>query len=168
KLGLGFAVDDLEIEPNLTANPGAKLFPVRCRTASLGCNQTGAGRAAVAHLVAADRQRLDGAPDRRIAESARGRQPFAEPDDARERIDDAKAFTNRTRDQQATVVGAEVECRIGRPRLITASAAVLARMAGWPATTPRQPIARLPMRRVEAGRSPGLIVHPNTVLPGRS
>jgi hypothetical protein len=41
-----------------------------------------------------------------------------------------------------------------------AGPALGARMAGWPAPTPRRPSSRLPsMRGVKAGRSPGLVVH---------
>ena len=60
-------------------------------------------------LVAADAQRRDGAVDRGVADTAGRRDPLAEPDDARERIDHAKTVAGRTGDQQAAIVGAEVQ-----------------------------------------------------------
>src|SRR5438105_4434828 len=44
--------------------------------------------------------------------------------------------------------------------MIMINPAARTRMAGWPAPTPRGPVFRLPsLRGVEAGRSPGLVVH---------
>ncbi|TIT07216.1 MAG: hypothetical protein E5W86_28995, partial [Mesorhizobium sp.] len=55
-------------------------------------------------------ERVDGAVHRRLAEPAGGGQPLAQPDDAREGIDDAElAVARRHRDQQPAIVGAEIE-----------------------------------------------------------
>ena len=73
-----------------------------------------------AHLVAADLQRLDRALDRRLAQPAGLRKPLAEPDDARERVDDPKSVGGRPRDQQPAIVGAQIQRGIraaaARPR----------------------------------------------------
>ena len=65
------------------------------RAAGLGRDQARAGDAAVAHLVAADAQRLDRAHDRGLAQPAGAGDALAEPDDARERVDHAEAVAGR-------------------------------------------------------------------------
>ena len=60
-------------------------------------------------LVAADAERGDGALDRGVADTAGRRDALAQPDDPRERIDHAKSVAGRTGDQQAAIIGAEVE-----------------------------------------------------------
>ena len=60
-------------------------------------------------LVAANAQGGDGALDRGVADAAGRRDALPEPDDPRERIDHAKAVAGRTGDQQAAIVGAEVQ-----------------------------------------------------------
>ena len=68
----------------------------------------------------------------------------------------------RARDQQAAIIGAEIERGISGPVNIGAAArAVMARrMERGP--TPRRPaLEQAPMRGIEAGR-PGLVVHCNS------
>ena len=102
--------------PTSLGDAGAELGAVGGRAAGLGGDQPRAGDAAVRHLVAADAERVDRARDRRVADAAGRRHPFAEPDDAGEGIDDAEAVAGRARHQQPAIVGAEVERRVGRPR----------------------------------------------------
>ena len=59
-------------------------------------------------------ERLDGALHGRLAEAAVGADALAEPDDAREGVDDAEAVVARRGDQQAAIVGAEIEGGIER------------------------------------------------------
>src|SRR5204862_85942 len=107
-----------------------------------------------------DRARDRGAVDRGLAEPARRPHALAQPDDARERIDHPKPLARGPGDQQTTIIGAKIERRIGRPGRSMAGPALGARMARWPAPTPRRPSSRLPsVRGVKAGRSPGLVVH---------
>ena len=54
-------------------------------------------------------ERGDGAIDRGLADAAGRRDALPQPDDPRKRIDHAKSVAGRTGDQQAAVVGAEVE-----------------------------------------------------------
>src|SRR3546814_19128738 len=65
--------------------------------------------AAPADLAGADLQGLDGARPGRPRQLTAGREALAEPDDAGEGIHYAKSILRRSRDQQAAVVGAEVE-----------------------------------------------------------
>ncbi|CDX24681.1 hypothetical protein MPL3356_410016 [Mesorhizobium plurifarium] len=107
---LGLAVDDLELQPGLALDPVQELDTVGGRAAGLRRDQPGFPDLAVAQLLAADLQRLDRAVHGRLAEPAARRQPLAQPDDARESVDDPKlAVTARHRDQQPAIVGAEVE-----------------------------------------------------------
>ena len=53
------------------------------------------------------------------------RQAFAQPDDAREGVDDGEAAVGRAGDQQAAIVGAEVDRAIGVAMRAPASAAAL-------------------------------------------
>ncbi len=81
--------------------------------AGFGGDQPHAADFAVLQLAGADAQRIDGAVHRVVGQTAAGRQPLAEADDAREGIDDAElARTRRLGDQQAAIVGAEIERRI--------------------------------------------------------
>ena len=63
-------------------------------------------------------ERVDRALDRRLAEAAGGGNALAEPDDAGKRVDHAEAVAGRTRDQQAAIIGAEIERGIGRAAAI--------------------------------------------------
>src|SRR6202012_5816719 len=116
-------------------------------------------------LVAADLQRLDRATDRSLADAARGGDALAEPDDAREGVDHAKTAAGRPGDQQAAIVGAEIERRIGRAgppigRLMAAVATGIAAKAIGRPTTPAG--ATLAPSGVEAAVGRGLVVHPQT------
>src|SRR5262245_27298502 len=164
KLGLGLAVDDLEIEPDLVRDTGAEFGAVLRRAAGLRCNEPRAGDTTRLHLVPADGKRLDRAHDRRIADAAGGRNALTQPYDAGERVDNPEAVAGRTRHQEAAIVGAEVERRIGRNRRSTT--VKLARIAIRRSPTPRCPPTRAPVtRRVEAPRIAGLVIH-SDCLPG--
>ena len=112
---LGLPVDDFERQAGLGLDPCKELGAVRSGTAGLGRNQPRALDRPVAQLVAADLQRLDGAVHRRFGQASVGSQPLAQPDDARERVDDAElAGPTGHRHQQAAIIGAEVKCRENR------------------------------------------------------
>ena len=136
--------------------------PFDGRAAGLGRDQPRTRDAAIAHLVAADFQRLDAARDGGVAQAARRGDAFAQPDDAGKGVDDAEAVMRRARDQEPAIVGAEIERGIGRTIEIRPhSGAVGARMNGRTAT-PRVGGTRIvdavPTRGIEAGR-PNLVVH---------
>src|SRR5262249_23585619 len=120
--GLGLAVDDLELEPDLLGDAGAELIAVLRRPTRLGRDQPRPRHPAMAHLVPADRERLDRAADRGLADAARPRDALAKPDDAGERVDDAEAVPCRPRHQQPAIVGAEIERRVGRAEVLRAVA----------------------------------------------
>ena len=146
---LGLARDDLEREAGLLADAVDELRAVLGRAAGLGGDQPGAGDVAVGELGAADLERLDGADHRRLAEAAVGADPLAEPDDAREGVDDAEAVVARRGDQQAAIVGAEIERGVERPRRRCARPARSAALAAR-----RRPAAAARRRRRAAGRRP--------------
>ena len=68
---------------------------------------------AAAKLFGADRQRADRPVHRLLRQRARLRQAFAKPDDARESVDDGEAAVDRPGDQQAAIIGAEIDRAIG-------------------------------------------------------
>ena len=75
-------------------------------------------------LVGANSERLHRASHRLVGEPSRLTDAFAEPDDARERINDAEAATGGACNEQPAVVGAEIEGPVDR--VIAAS-----RLPGW-------------------------------------
>src|SRR5262245_4625214 len=159
--GLGFTVDDVELEAHLAGDAGAEFVPVDGRTTCFRRDQARPADTAVAHLVAADRERRHRTVDGRVADAAGCRDPLAEPDDARERIDDAEAVAGRTSDQQPAVVGAEIERGIGRAGAMPCDlGAVLTRIAiGRAATQAGRRLRRPLMDRVEAAGCPALVLH---------
>src|SRR5439155_9413037 len=83
-------------------------------------------------------------------------------DDAREGVDDAKAVARRACDEEAAIIGAEIERRIGGAGL-----ALISPVAG--VRTPTPPATGMPClveRRAEATGVPGLVVHFRT-FPSR-
>src|SRR5262249_20602691 len=128
--GFGFTVDDFELEANLIGDAGAEFGAVRRSATRLGRDQPRPRHAAVAHLVAANRECCDRTVDRRIADAPGRRKTLAEADDARERIDDTEAVADRARDEEPAIVGAEIERGIGRTGLMDAALrAVMTRKA---------------------------------------
>ena len=107
--GLGFPIDYLELEPQALANLGEKLRAVLGGSARLGRDQAGARDPSRAHLVPADPQRVERARYRRFRQPTRLRQSLAQANDARKRIDHAKAFRRRPRDEQPAIVRAQVQ-----------------------------------------------------------
>ena len=109
----GLAVDDFEPQTRPLGHPLDEGGAVGGGAARLRGDQPGAADPPRRELVAADGQRIQGAQDRRFAEFARLDEPLAEPDDAREGIDDPKAVLRRSGDEQAAIVRAEIEGGIG-------------------------------------------------------
>ena len=111
----------MQAEP--VAHPGEELRAVARGAAGFGRDRRARVTPRGPHLVAADAQRLQRALDRGFGERAALRQPLAEPDDAGERVDDAKPRIGRPRDQQAAIVRAQVQGGVNpgrrrtRPRL---------------------------------------------------
>jgi hypothetical protein len=155
---LGLAVDDFQLDADLGPHAVEEVDAVGRGPAGFGGDQARPGDAAIAHLGAADAQRLDRAHDRGLAQPARGGDALAQPDDARERVDDAEAVAGRARHQKPAVVGAEVERRIGRAGRIPPLRAVLARVPIGRPPPPARPPGAPVWRAVEAGR-PDLVVH---------
>ena len=108
----GLAIDHLQPDAGLGGDPVAKAFGVRGRAAGFGRDQPQPLCLLGLDLVAANAERGDGALDRGLADAAGRRNALAEPDDPRERIDHAKSVAGRTGDQEAAIIGAEIERRI--------------------------------------------------------
>ena len=112
--------------------------------AGFGGDQPGAGDLAIGELAGADLEGLDRAVHRRFAEPAGLADPLAQPDDAGKRVDDAEAALARHGDQQAAIVGAEVEGAVEERGLApglglrgSGTAAAIGRGAGLPGAVGR-------------------------------
>ena len=91
------------------ANHRQKLAPVRGGSTGLRRDEARPNDAARAHLVAADPERVERARDRRVGQPARLGEPLAQTNDARKRVDDAKALRCRPGDEQPAIVCAQVQ-----------------------------------------------------------
>ncbi len=99
---------------------------------------------ALAHqTLGAQGQGVIGPVHRPVVQTARARQAFAQAHDAAEGIHHAKSVTRRTRDQQAAIIGPQVERAVQRGVSIDAPAA---------AGTPRQGPRVAPFRRARGLR----------------
>ena len=130
--------------------------PLPADAAGLGRDQPRAGDAAVAHLGAADAQRIDRAHDRGLAQPAGAGDALAEPDDARERVDDAEAVAGR----RAPPAAGSCWCRdrarhrSGRTRPARPPAVIVARVPIRRPPAPPGPL-RIAGQARGRGRSPG-------------
>ncbi len=113
--GFGLAVDDLDVEARSLPDAVEKGGAVFGGPTGLRRDQARAGDTAGRHLVVADFKRREGPLDGPVAEPPGRHEIFAEPDDAREGIHDPEPVLARSRDQQAAIVGAEVEGRVDVP-----------------------------------------------------
>ena len=111
----GLARHNLEGEAGLVPDAGDEFLAVLGSAAGLGGDHAGAADVSFGKLAAAHLQRLDGARHRRLAQAAVGADPLAEAHDPRECVDDAEAMIARRGDEEAAVVGAEIEGAIERP-----------------------------------------------------
>ena len=106
--------DDVERDPGLVAHPLDELAAVARRGGRPRSRPSATARRCAA---AACRRRSPSAPTARSIASSRQpaglRQPLAQPDDARESVDDGEAAVARAGDQQPAIVGAEVDRAIG-------------------------------------------------------
>ena len=152
----GFAIDDLEPDAGRGGDPIPKTVGVRRRAAGFGRNQSQPFGSPQFDLVAANAERRDGALDRGLADAAGCGDPFAEPDDAREGIDHAEAVAGRTGDQEAAIIGAEIQRRIDAASR-SMPMACCRRGASWTAARPLAVVSARP--RAVAKRR--VIVHSN-------
>ena len=95
-------------------------------------------------------KRLERAPDRRFAQPAGQRQPLAEPNDARERVDDPESLGGRPRDQQPAIVGAQIQRRISPAPAIARAG----RLALGTRKRLREPLAQNSMSKLDSTHSP--------------
>ncbi len=104
------AVEMISISSPVSARTRARnSVAIGGAAAGLGGDVAAARDAPKGDLAGADLERVERARDRLLGQRAGRGQPFAEPDDAREGVDDAKAAAGRPRHQQPAIVGAEIE-----------------------------------------------------------
>ncbi len=97
----------------LDRDAGEELLAVFGGTAGFGRDQSHAADFTPGELGGADAQGLDGTIHGVLRQTTGGRQPLTQADDARKGIDDAKlAGPGRLGDQQAAIVGTEIERRV--------------------------------------------------------
>ena len=109
---LGLVIDDFEVDAEPLAHRGGEGRPVGGRAAGLGRDGAGPGHPARDHLVAAHPKRLESARNSGLAQAPGQRQPLAQANDARERVDHSEAIGRRSRDQKPTIVRAQIQGRI--------------------------------------------------------
>ena len=136
EIGLGAPVDDLELDVELGLDAGDELGAVVGEPAGLGRDEARPGRRCGARILllqtrSASIVRSIAASLRRFADA----QALAEPHDAREGVDDAKAVRRGLRDEQAAIVGAEIERRVGMA-VLRRGPAVMRVRPGRPAVVP--------------------------------
>jgi len=107
---LFLGADDVEQDARFLAHAGDEFGAVGCAAAGLGRDRAGQVDIAALQLVGTDLQRGKRPVHRRVAQPAGLGQSFAQPDHAAERIDDDEVLGLGTRDQQAAIVGAKVDC----------------------------------------------------------
>ena len=112
--GFGFAVDNFELDAGFALDQIEKRIGIVRRPASLRGDGAQPFGALGADFVPAHAQGAHGARDGGIADTARGGDALAQPDDARKRIDHAKPVMGHARDQQAAIVGAKIQRGIRR------------------------------------------------------
>ena len=106
---LHLARQDLDLEAELVAHAREEFPAVLGDAAGFRGDEARAAHLGAAELGGADFERIERARHGRLREAPRLANALAKADDAREGIDDAEAAARRAGEQQAAVVGAEVE-----------------------------------------------------------
>ncbi len=109
-------VDDAQLQTRALAHPLDEGLAVVGLTAGLGGDRAKPARvqAFADHALGAQTQGVIGSVHGGFVQPAGARQALAEADDATEGINHAKTVARRARDQQAAVVGPQIECAIQR------------------------------------------------------
>ena len=97
----------------LVGDAGDECVAIGGAPAGGGGDAARPGDPVAAHLAGADAQRGDGPRHGRLGQRAPVADALAEPNDARERVDDAECPAFGARHQQSAVVGAEVDGGVG-------------------------------------------------------
>jgi hypothetical protein len=87
---LCFPVDDFELQAGFLSNPRDERSTIHCCAARFGRNQPMLGHTVPHQLVGTNAKRIDGPVHRSIAQHAGRTQPFADPDNTGESIDNSK------------------------------------------------------------------------------
>ena len=102
-------VEDLDVEAESCRARGEELSAVLGDTAGLGGDEARATHLGAAELAGTDFERIEGARHGRLRQPPGLADALAETDDARESVDDTEAAARGAGEQQAAIVGAEVE-----------------------------------------------------------
>ena len=124
--GLLLRGDDVECDAGFLAHPLDEVGAVFGAAAGLGRDRAGEEDVAALELVGADLERAHRPVHRRIAQPPARRQPFAQAHHAAEGVDHDERVALGPRDQQAAVVGTEIDRGIGLAPLRRGAAAVVA------------------------------------------
>ena len=128
--GLLAVGDDLKLDAGLLLDAIGEVAAVARLAAGFRRHRPRARDAALFHFARADLEGVDGALHGRFGQPTVLHQAFAKPHDAGEGIDDTETLRRRARDQQAAVVGPQVDravdvgrawCRPAPPMLGPAS-----------------------------------------------
>jgi len=104
---------DVEEDSGLRSHPVGEFLSVGGAAARFGRDRTRNRYVAAPQFVPADPERRHRAVHRRGRQAAGLRQALAQPYDARKSVDDGEAVISRASDQQAAIVGAEIDCAVG-------------------------------------------------------
>ena len=124
--------DDVEQDARFGIGARDEVCAVAGAAAGFRCDGAGQRDVAALQFVGADLERGDGTVDRRVAQPPRSGQPLTQPHDAREGVHHREAVTLRAGDQQAAIVGAEIEGGEVTRRHVPARAYLRSRTAPMP------------------------------------
>ena len=108
--------DDLEADAGLAPDPLDEMAAVDRAAAGLGRDRAGEADPAALQFLGADAQRGDGAVHRGFGQLAGRRHALAHAHHPRKGVDHGEAVIARAGDEQAAIVGAEIDRAIGVAR----------------------------------------------------
>ena len=120
--GLLLRGNDIENDAGFFAHTLDKTLPIGGAAAGFSGDRTREVHIAAAQFLRAHVERAECPVHRFIGEAARQREPFAQSHHATEGVDHGKVLAGRARDQQAAIIGAEVQRGIGLPPVLRMAA----------------------------------------------
>ena len=118
KARLFLRLDDIEDDAGFTPNAVDKLFAVSGPPAGFGCDRAREGDVAAPKLLPAHRKGPDRPVHRILRELSGPGKTLAKANDSGKSIDDRESAVDWSGNQQAAIVGAEVDCSVGMTRVM--------------------------------------------------